>query len=301
MPDHDLIVKFWGVRGSYAVPGKRAIRYGGNTSCVEVRTKDHLLILDAGTGVIELGHELMRQMNDGNGDSITANLVFSHTHHDHIQGLLYFAPAYCANCTINLYGSRSFTKGIEEVLALSMAPLFSPVELKEFKAELNFHNLTERDTLLFKPKDKSPALGRNHKSSQPAAGEMLLTPLRNYAHPKIGTFILKIETAGRKIVYATDTEGYVGGDQRLIRFAQNADLLIHDAQYTPDQYLQMQGYGHSTYQMAAEVARAADVKQLVLFHHDPYHDDDKLAEIESKAQEIYPNTVVGAEGVELAY
>jgi len=301
MPDHDLVVKFWGVRGSYAVPGKGAIRYGGNTSCVEVRTKHHLIILDAGTGIIGLGNELMRQMNDGVTHRLSANVIFSHTHHDHIQGLLYFAPAYSANCTINLYGPKSFSKGIEEVLALNMAPLFSPVEIEEFKAELNFHNLTERDALLFKPKATSPEFVRNDQTRQPAEDEVLLTVLRNYAHPKIGTFVLKIETAGRKIVYATDTEGYDGGDQRLIRFARNADLLIHDAQYDLEQYLRVQGYGHSTYRMAAEVAKAAGAKQLVLFHHDPCHDDDKLAEIEAKAQDIFPATMVGTEGVELTY
>ncbi len=301
MADHDLAVKFWGVRGSYPVPGPGTVRFGGNTSCIEVRTKQHLIILDAGTGIIELGNQLIKKMKTAGNGPVTANLVFSHTHHDHIQGLLYFAPAYCDNCTLNLYGARSFWQDFEEVLSVNMSPLYSPVELDEFKAQLNFHNLTESKHLLFKADSPTPEVVLNHQASQLGDNEALLTPLRNYAHPKIGTFVFKVETARTKIIYATDTEGYVGGDQRLIRFAQDADLLIHDAQYEPEQYLQVQGYGHSTYEMAAEVAKAANVKELVLFHHDPYHDDAKLAKIEADAQSVFPNTSVASEGTEIIF
>ena len=129
--------------------------------------------------------------------------------------------------------------------------------------------------------------------------------MRSYAHPKIGVFFFKIEVNGKSVVYATDTEGYVGNDTRLIQFAKDTELLIHDGQYDPDEYLDKnfskQGFGHSTYDMAAKVASEAGAKRLALFHHDPSHDDDKLADMEAKAKELFPNTMVATEGVEFSF
>ncbi len=293
MANQDFFVKLWGVRGSYPTPGRDTLRFGGNTACVEVGVLDHRIILDAGTGIVNLGLELMKSAA---GKASTTNIVFSHTHHDHIQGFLYFAPAYCPTCTINLFGPRVFSNDLEHIFAINMGPQFSPIELDEFKAELHFNDLSERNALVFHRDQPNPEHIKSNSLASIPANAAVLTAMQNYAHPKIGTFVLKISTREQTVVYATDTEGYVGHDQRLIAFAKNADLLIHDAQYDCDEYRKTQGYGHSTYEMAANVAQAANVKKLVLFHHDPYHNDDKLAEMESKAREIFPETVMGIEG-----
>lgn len=305
MAGNDITVRFWGVRGSYPVPGQSTMRYGGNTSCIEVRAKEHIIILDAGTGIINLGNQLLKeiqQKHSRNTDKpIVINLLFSHTHHDHIQGIPYFAPAYLNDCVINFYGPKTFSQDLEQILSVNMAPQYSPIELDELKSKINMHNINENHILVFPENSDTPKVFSQNETKNNTAKNIQVQMMRNYAHPKIGTFIFKIETNGKSIIYATDTEGYIGRDTRLIKFAKDADLLIHDAQYDPKEYLETQGFGHSTYEMAAEVANAANVKHLVLFHHDPFHDDDKLAEMEVKAKELFPNTTAGAEGLEFTF
>lgn len=300
MAGNQLTVQFWGVRGSYPVPGRSTTRYGGNTSCVEVRAGRHIIIFDAGTGIIELGSKLVEEIDAlPAGDRFVINLLFSHTHHDHIQGLPYFAPAFHDNCTINIFGPKTFSHSIEEILALNMTAHYSPFELDEIAAELTFTNLNENHVLIFSEASGTPTLTTKRNMTKTAANTGILRVMKNYAHPRIGTFAARFEMNGKSVVYATDTEGYVGGDQRLIQFAQSTSLLIHDAQYDLEQYLGLQGFGHSTYEMAAQVAHAASAKQLALFHHDPTHSDEKLAEMETKAKLLFAETIMSAERLEL--
>jgi ribonuclease BN (tRNA processing enzyme) len=303
MGSNNLLVRFWGVRGSHPVPGHNTLRFGGNTSCVEVRAKHHLIILDAGTGIINLGARLMKEIPSDSPFFIT--LLLSHTHYDHILGLPFFAPAYHPNCVLNVFGPKSISENLEEVLSTTLHPQYNPVELEEMAAQINISNINENQILVFAGNSKTPAiLPKNGRQKNPGNG-VIIRLMRSYAHPKVGVTTFRIEANGKSVVYATDTEGYVGNDIRLIQFAQNADLLIHDAQYDPQEYLDTnfprQGFGHSTYEMAAAVARAAQVKNLVLFHHDPGHGDDKLADMETKTRELFPNSTAGSEGLEFVF
>jgi ribonuclease BN (tRNA processing enzyme) len=226
-------------------------------------------------------------------------MLFSHTHHDHTQGFPFFDPADKGTSVLYMFGPKTFYEDIEEALSRAMlAPTF-PVSLEELKSLKVMSNIEESEVVILDQKIGPQILNvyRDEREHSPDAVEIGV--MKSHAHPKGGVSIYKISWAGKSMVYATDTESYVGGDTRLIEFAQGTDLLIHDAQYTNEEYVTgpKQGWGHSTPEMAIAIARAADVKKLVLFHHDPSHDDDTLAEIEKKAQEDFPNTILAYEGL----
>jgi len=304
MGSNNLLVRFWGVRGSHPVPGQNTIRFGGNTSCIEVRAKNHIIILDAGTGIVNLGARLLKEIN-GAESPFFITLLFSHTHYDHIQGLPFFAPAYNPNCVLNMYGPKSVSENLDQVLATTLHPQYNPVELEEMAAQININNINENQILVFADSSKAPTVLPKNGHPRNSGKDVVVRLMRSYAHPKVGVTAFRIELNSKSVVYATDTEGYVGNDMRLIEFSKNADLLIHDAQYDLQEYLDpvfpKQGFGHSTYEMAAEVAKAARVKTLVLFHHDPGHDDQKLADMEAKTRELFPNSTAGAEGLEFTF
>ncbi|NIR52797.1 MBL fold metallo-hydrolase [candidate division KSB1 bacterium] len=302
MAGNHLSVRFWGVRGSYPVPGEDIVKYGGNTSCVEIRANDHTIILDAGTGIVNLGHKLAERTPASKHLDLT--ILLSHTHHDHIQGLPFFRPAFRPNCTLRFYGPKILSKDLEPILRNAMSPQYSPIELEELKSSVEIQNINENNILVFSG-ESEPTVVTQNEFDGVGRGKVIVRLLRSYGHPKVGVFIYKIEANGKSVVYASDTEGYVGGDARLIDFARNASLLIHDAQYTPEEYLNKgfpkQGFGHSTYEMAADVAKSANVEHLVLFHHDPTHTDAQIAEMEVKTCEIFPNSKAGAEGLEFTF
>jgi phosphoribosyl 1,2-cyclic phosphodiesterase len=298
--DDKFIVRFRGVRGSYPVPGETTSRVGGNTACVEVWAGGHLIIIDAGTGIIGLGKDLMRKYRaSGEKEPIVATMLFSHTHHDHTQGFPFFDPAHEGTSVLYMFGPRTFYEDIEEALSRAMlAPSF-PVALAELKSLKVMSNIEESEVVIL-DRSMDPQLlnvYRDEREDSPDAVEIGL--MRSFAHPNGGVSVYKISWAGKNMVYASDTESYIGGDTRLIEFARGTDLLIHDAQYTSEEYVTgpKQGWGHSTPEMAIAIAQAAKLKKLVLFHHDPSHDDDTLAEIERKAQEAFPNTILAYEGL----
>jgi len=295
-----FIVRFRGVRGSYPMPGPATLRVGGNTACVEVWAGGHLIIIDAGTGIIGLGKDLMKKYRASGGkEPIVATVLFSHTHHDHTQGFPFFEPAREGPSVLYMFGPKTFYEDIEEALARAMlAPSF-PVALAELKSLKVIGNIEESEIIVL-DQGRGPQIlnvYRDEREHSPEAVE--ISVMRSHAHPKGGVSIYKINWMGKSMVHATDTESYVGGDTRLIEFARGADLLIHDAQYTNEEYVTdpKQGWGHSTPEMAIAIAQAAGVKKLVLFHHDPSHDDETLAEIERKAQEAFPNTILAYEGL----
>jgi phosphoribosyl 1,2-cyclic phosphodiesterase len=298
--DHKFIVRFRGVRGSYPAPGEATSRVGGNTSCVEVWAGGHLIIIDAGTGIIGLGKDLMKKYRaSGEKEPIVATMLFSHTHHDHTQGFPFFDPAYEGPSVLHMFGPKTFYEDIEEALSRAMLAPTSPVALTELKSLKVMSNIEESEVVVLNQGRDPRILNvyRDKKEDSPDAVE--ISAMRSSAHPKGGVSIYKISWAGKSMVYATDTESYVGGDTHLIEFAMGTDLLIHDAQYTHEEYVTdpKQGWGHSTPEMAIATAQAAKVKKLVLFHHDPSHDDETLAEIEKKAQEAFPNTILAYEGL----
>lgn len=295
-------VTFWGVRGSFPVPGSDTVRFGGNTPCVEIQANGHTIILDAGTGIVRLGNDLLRRAKV-NAEPVRATLLFSHMHHDHTQGFPFFTPAYVGSSVLNIFGPRVFERDLEETLSHSMLPPSFPVALQEMNSLKFVRNMTETDIILL-GKNEDAVTVRNfyHEQVDDDPELVKIKALRSYAHPE-GVLIYRIEWHSKSVIYATDTEGYVNTDQRLAAFARNADLLIHDAQYSEAQYLGQdggsatQGWGHSTPQMACAVAKAAAVKQLVLFHHEPRYNDDMIANLEAQAKALFPATTAAYEGL----
>jgi len=272
---------------------------GGNTSCVEVRVGGHLIILDAGTGIIGLGRNLT-----GQGDPVVATLLFSHTHQDHTQGFPFFDPADRDSAVLYMFGPRDFAGSIEESLSRAMlAPTF-PVALDDLKSLRLIGNFTDESQVLVLERDCECRLENVHLEGQNISpGAVQIHMLRSYAHPN-AVNIYRISWRGKKLVYATDTESYVGGDARLIAFARDADLLIHDAQYADDEYVAVidskQGWGHSTHSMALSTCKQARVKRLAFFHHDPLHSDEHLLRIERDCQSESPHCFMAREGLTVA-
>jgi len=299
-------VRFRGVRGSHPTPGSGTVRYGGNTSCVEVLAAEHRIILDAGTGIVSLGNEIARNpVADGKDrEPLNLTILFSHTHHDHTQGFAFFKPAYFPTTTCHLFGPRLRGTELEEGLKTAMVSPYFPVALSELSSVLNIRSLHEAEIILFHHGDPKPKVLNYYRDNHnDVPFEVRVRAMHSLAHPNGGVFVYKIEMGGKCLVYATDTEGYSGGDQRLIRFAKDADLLIHDSQYMSKDYVQgdivVQGYGHSTVEMAAEVAVQANAKRLALYHYDPFYDDSVIGEMEKKAQGIFKDSVASYEGLEI--
>ena len=275
-------VKFWGVRGSIAAAGPETAQVGGNTSCVEVRVGDGggetLIILDAGTGLRRLGESLLR---DPARAPVTAHLFLSHLHWDHIQGFPFFAPAYVAGNAIRVYApERCAPNGdVRAALDAQMRAPHFPVGLDAMRASLSFGAVAPGAELTI-----------GAAKVQAAAAK----------HPN-GCLAYRVAAGGRSVVYATDTEHDASGriDRQLVELARGADVLVYDAQYTSDEYAQKRGWGHSTAEEGARLAEAAGVGTLVLYHHDPTHDDWQIARIEAATRARFVATVAAREGLEL--
>ncbi len=255
-------IRFWGTRGSIATPGPDTTKYGGNTSCTEVRCGEQLLILDAGTGIRVLGQSLLSEFQQ---KPIKGHIFIGHTHWDHIQGFPFFAPAFNPNNEFSIHSLHGAEKPLEKVFRGQMDSDYFPVRLSDMKANLRFCEL-ESDVDL---------------------GEIRVSYIF-LNHPGLAVGF-RISFAGRSLVYVSDHENYArlapGGpipnpmDLEIARFAENADLLISEAQYTEDEYAQKKGWGHSTFLDALERAEQAKVKRLAIFHHDPSHDDAFMDQI----------------------
>ena len=259
-------VRFWGTRGSIATPGKQTARYGGNTSCVEVRGADGtLIVLDCGTGARGLGLHLAQMPQPPR-----LHLFIGHTHWDHIQGFPFFVPAFVPGAELNIYAPLGFQRGLEEAMAGQMEYSYFPVKLRDLRSRIHF---TELDEGFFR-----------------VGGMLVETQYLNHTAP---TIAYRISSGGACVAYATDHEPfwtasagryYHPGDQRHIAFMRGADLVIHDAQYTEEEYREKKGWGHSTVEYATDVARAAGARRLALFHHDPSHDDAAVDRLEALAR-----------------
>jgi phosphoribosyl 1,2-cyclic phosphodiesterase len=270
-----FFVKFWGVRGSIATPGPRTVRYGGNTSCLEIRCGARLLIFDAGTGLRDLGVAL------GEAGPVDADLYLTHTHFDHICGLPFFAPLYVPGNKIRLAAGHLLPDvHLRNVLMeMMMAPLF-PIPPAAFKADVGYRDFKMGETL------------------SPGDGIAIRTAPLNHPNNATG---YRIEFAGRSICYVTDTEHEDGKrDARIVELIRGADLVIYDSTYTDDEYPAFRGYGHSTWQEGVRLVEAAGAKTLAIFHHDPSHDDDRMDDIAAAAERMRPGTVVAREGMVLA-
>ena len=273
-----LTTTFWGTRGSIASPGPETVRYGGNTACVEVRAGDHVLIFDAGTGIRPLGVSLLKEFEDR---QLTVHLFISHTHWDHIQGFPFFVPAYRPTTTINVYGAPGQGKSLEKVLRGQMEADYFPVGLGDLAATIDVHEFRGQPIDIGDVRVDAAYI--NH-------------PAMNLAY--------RVTAENRRIVYATDHEPYAhtldhvahrGEDGRhfgerldkaLIEFSTGADLYIGDAQYTDEEYAARIGWGHSPLSATVDLALAASVRTLAMFHHDPMHADDVVEEMERTARRL---------------
>jgi phosphoribosyl 1,2-cyclic phosphodiesterase len=301
MEPDSFIVRFWGTRGSYPVPGPTTLRYGGNTTCVELRVGPHTIILDAGTGIINLGHAMIRRSKELGGAPIHATVLLTHMHHDHTQGFPYFLPAYIGTSVLYIFGPRTFEEDLDETLNHAVLPPSFPISLQEMPSLKIVRSLHEAETILYNGQQSEPQIRNVYRDPIEVGPDTVRVHIhKSYAHPRNGVYIYRIEWRGKSLVFASDTEGYVDTDQRLVNFARGADLIIHDAQYSQGDYARnRQGWGHSTPQMACEVASKAGARRLVLTHHEPRYDDEKVAELEAQARALFPATTAAYEGLEI--
>ena len=271
-------VRFWGTRGSIATPGRDTNHFGGNTSCVELTTANgDLLIFDCGTGARQLGAELMEQSKH----AIHSNILLGHTHWDHIQGFPFFAPAFAKGNSASIYGPEGSSRSLHDVLAGQMEFTYFPIALNQLPAAISYHDLTEG----------IHAIG----------GARVATQFLNHPAMTVG---YRVEADGVVVVYLVDHEPFSDqlwragaergriesilheGDRRHAKFMADADLVIHDAQYTPEEYASKKTWGHSAYDYVVQVAAAAGVRRVALTHHDPSHNDRFVADMEHDARAL---------------
>lgn len=302
-------VKFKGTRGSYPTPRKTHLKYGGNTSCVEVNIKDKLIILDAGTGIIELGENLTREhILSGNSvderEPVSATLILSHIHQDHIQGLPFFSPAFIKTTKLNIYGPDTNKDKLKDTLSTLLFDKGFPVSLEEIQGTINIHSFGQRQVLIIKENNENILKNlTDFKKEEVEDEDIIITSYKTTAHPKNGCLCIKISYKDKVLVYATDKECYVGSDKKFIEFAYGCDVLIHDAQYTHQDYISpimpKQGYGHSTFNMAIETAKLAKAKKLYFFHYDPSYDDNILDMLDNDFQNMTVDFDFSKENLEI--
>lgn len=268
-----MIVRFWGVRGSISCAGRETLGYGGNTSCVEIRCGDHLVVMDGGTGIRGLGHSIGHK-------TLRGDILFSHTHYDHILGLPFFGPLFNPSNAFRLWaGHLGPQSGIEDVLRTMMtSPLF-PVPVDVFSADVVFRDFAPGDVL--------------------DLGEGIAVRTAALNHPN-GATGYRVEFNGRSVCYVTDTEHTPGTlDRNIVDLISGADMFIYDATYTDEEYPGFKGWGHSTWEEGARLAAAAGVKTYVIFHHDPAHDDHFMDRVAAEAARAHPGAIVAREGLAL--
>jgi phosphoribosyl 1,2-cyclic phosphodiesterase len=297
----EFTVRFWGVRGSYPAPGTGTIKYGGNTSCVEINAGGRAIILDAGTGIIPLGRELMKRATQEK-HGLELLLLFSHLHHDHTQGFPFFVPAYIPNTSLNIFGPGGTPETLKHVLDHNQSAETFPVRLREMSAAKKIRSVNEAQLIVW----DEDGIRAAETEAKVSADAVVIRIYKSHAHPG-NVYVYRITYRGKSIVYATDTEGYSGTDRKLVNFARGADVLIHDAQYSEEHYYgtlagfpATQGYGHSTAKMAGEVAAACGAGELLLFHHEPAYTDEQVTAQELRAKEIFANTRAAYEGLNIA-
>jgi phosphoribosyl 1,2-cyclic phosphodiesterase len=260
-------VRVWGCRGSLAAPGAGTVRYGGNTSCVEVRgAGGEAVVLDAGTGMRPLGDAMLAE------GVKRVHVLLSHLHLDHVQGLGFFRPLFEPDVEVEIWGPASPVQSLSDRIATYMAPPLFPVRLADIPARLTFHDAPEQPISI--------------------GSLSVRASLVTHQGPTVG---YRIEEAGRSVVYLPDHEPSIGmdlADQPADwisgnELARGADVLLHDAQYGDDEYPHHVGWGHSAIAHVVAFARKAEVEHLVLFHHDPSHSDDELDALVEAARGIW--------------
>lgn len=272
-------IRFWGVRGTIPVPGAETIQVGGNTSCIDVRTSDQqLIIIDAGSGIRQLGKQLARE-EDGR---ITGNILISHTHWDHIQGFPFFAPIMGRNNRFVLVGQKRVDKQLEEILAGQFIEPYLPFAYRTLPADLIVKEVGDGETIII--------------------GETTTVRVAQLNHPG-GCLGFRIENEDHVFTYCSDVSHPDGGfDQNVLKLAQGADLLVHDSHfYSMEERNRFSDWGHSCWLEAAQVAIEAGVKQLALFHFSPDLTDETVKHVLAQARKMFPDTILAREGLSLEF
>ena len=278
----EFLIRFWGVRGVRPSPGHETMRYGGNTICVEMLVSGQRLIFDAGTGICSLGRSLLSEV------SVEAHIFFSHSHWGHIQGFRNFEPAFKPGNTFHIYGSIAPTGAtIEQRLNDQMMHPNFPVPLQVMGSVLSFTDVE---------------VGLESKESVVELNDVLVeSMLLNHPGEALG---YRVTFKGLSVAYITDTEHFPDRlDENVLLLSRDVDVMIYDATYTDEEYHNEKnskvGWGHSTWQEALKIAKAANVKKVVLFHHEPTHDDNFLDDVQTQASQYFSDVVVAYEGLEI--
>jgi phosphoribosyl 1,2-cyclic phosphodiesterase len=271
-----MLVRFWGVRGSTPTPQAENLRYGGNTSCVEVRAGQGIYVFDCGTGFRQLGRQLAREFSD---KPLFAHVLVSHFHWDHIQGIPFFAPLYEGPAKHFAFHSSSRTRSLKRVMEEQMASPYFPVDMNEMKGQRSFYDIEEGRVEL---------------------DDSITIEARWLNHPQ-GCLGFRVESQEGTLVYATDNEpGDEQFDRNVRQLARGADVVIYDAQYLPEEYeARKRGWGHSHWREAVNIVMESGAKELVLYHHDPDHTDVCIDSIVKEARNYYPQVRAASEGMEI--
>ncbi len=287
-------LKFWGVRGSIASPGPKTVFYGGNTSCVEVRAQGEIIVLDAGTGIRELGLSLNQEFRD---DPLNVTLLLTHSHWDHIQGFPFFVPAYKPRNTVRILGYEGARQGLAATLGAQMESPYFPVGIKELPGNIHIEELRDMEFSVGPVRVK--AMFVNHPGIcvgyrlETSSGSIVFIPDNepfHRMHAKPGA------------ADVTATQFAAQQDGKLIDFIRDAEVLIIDAQYDLEEYESHIGWGHGCVDDVAELAKRAGVRQLFLFHHDPCHDDERVSRMLAHARQLAGSGIhveAAREGLEL--
>ncbi len=284
----DFIIKFRGTRGSYPTPKADFLKYGGNTACVEVHCANQLIILDAGGGIIDVGADKIKSQTIAPTTRQTTQqttsqttIILSHLHQDHIQGLQFYKPLFIDSETINLFGLNKNNGNLKDTLETILFDKVFPLHLNEIKSDFNIYNFSSNEKIIIKSD------GKTIKTTRPIENNPNDIMISSYKidHPKDGCLCIKIEFQNKSLVYATDREkdDY---DTGFVDFSKNCDCLIHDAQYSENDYYNPKkskiGFGHSTFEMAIKTKEKTNAKKLFFFHYDPHYDDNMLNDFEKK-------------------
>ena len=283
-------LKFWGVRGSIPTPGPSTVRYGGNTPCIELRfNEDKFFILDAGSGLRELGLDLLKS-----GKNLQAHLFISHMHWDHIQGIPFFVPALLPGNEFIFHGAEDPSKSLKDILESQMNPINFPISMEQMASNLNYEAF---DVGSYEVEGiKIETMQLNHPGN--ALG------YKFYINDKTVVYISDNEPTAEE--YDPENSRVLEFNKTLLNFTKDADVLINDAQYTPEEFKTRVTWGHSPYDFTVNLAITSNVKQLVIFHHDPVHNDEFVDDMIMAAKNIVKTAeskleIIGAkEGLEIS-
>lgn len=302
-------IKFFGVRGSYPVPGPNTVTYGGNTTCVTVYQEDETgnvknrIIIDSGTGIIGLGKEMLGNFFAKKESLDPVTVLFTHLHPDHTQGFPFAAFNYIPACKVKLYGMCALKQHVEGVLEQQQMPPCFPLEYRDLKSTREHHILKDGSEILV-------GIELARKEGKTAFCGLVINVMQAYApsHPQQGALYYRITeyengTPGKSVACIWDNESHIGGDRAVIKFVKGCDVMIHDTQYTAEEYLGdkpvVQGFGHSTYDMAMDNAQQAGVARLICLHYNPAHTDEFLAKLPQGNVAVQPplHVTLAQEGI----